>query len=96
MAKWKHSINIKQHVGSETSNEAIVKAAKGIVKELKNLPVELQTCPDYGVADILFEFEDMARCQHDPEDNEDLLWEFNYQLNELYSWADDNRVWLGL
>jgi hypothetical protein len=96
MTQWKHKINIKQHLGTETGNEAIVKAALGISKELRKLPVSIQTCPDFGVADILFEFSEMAYCAHDPEDNESLLEEFNYNLNELYDWADDNRVWLGL
>ncbi len=39
MNKWNYTLNIKQHIGSGTTNEDIVKAAQGVVAELKKLPV---------------------------------------------------------
>ena len=38
--------------------------------------------------DILYELEFYA--------DENNLEGFNFTLDELYDWADDNRVWLGL
>lgn len=46
MVNWKHSINIKQHIGGETSNEAIVKAAHGEVAAQKGT----MECPVCGMA----------------------------------------------
>jgi hypothetical protein len=92
MAEWKYSINVKQHLSNGTSNDAIVKAAKGVLSELKRLPEHLLS----DIEDITYEFEEMVRCTHDPEDNDNLLWEFNYQLNSLYDWADYKRVWMGM
>ena len=89
--KWKHSINIKQHLSNETSNEAIVNAAIGVAHELKRLPDSLE-----GLDDIIYEFQDIAECSHNAEDNKDLLSHFNYLLNDLYDFADYNRIWMGL
>lgn len=89
--KWKHSIDIKQHLSADTSNEAIVKAAEGIWYQLKLLPITLE-----GLEDMIWEFRDIAESTHDAEGNSDLLDHFNYTLNELYDFADDNRIWMGL
>lgn len=89
--KWKLTINIKQHIGDDTTNDAIVKAAKGVVQELKKIPVTL-----IGLDDHIYEFQDIVDCTHDAEDNADLLEHFNYLLDDLYSFADYNRIWMGL
>ena len=88
---WKHKIDIKQYLGEGTTDEDVVKAAKGIVRELKRLPSKLD-----GLSEAIDEFEDIAESTHDPEDNEYLVEEFNYQLDKLYDWADYERIWMGL
>lgn len=95
MNKWKQSINIKQHLNEGETLEQTIQAAKGVYSELLRLKVDER---DYTIADIKMQFEDMASlnpstCSEDPDD---LCEEFNYQLNELYDWADYHRVWLGL
>ncbi len=98
--KWNYTLNIKQHIGSGRSNEDIVKAAEGVVSELKKLPVSLFLLSNFAVEDeidaLLYEFEEIIRCVHEESDNEYLLEAFNDNLYSLYDWADDNRVWLGL
>lgn len=99
MNKWNYTLNIKQHIGNGTSNEDIVKAAQGVVAELKKLPVGwfqvLHSTFDNEVDDLLHMFEGIANDTSE-EGDEDLLYEFNGYLGELYDWADDKKVWLGL
>jgi len=92
MTKWKYSIDIKQHISDDTSSEAIVKAAKAIVHELEKLPGWLI---GYGLDEHIYDFQEIVDCTHDAEDNADLLDHFNYLLNDLYSFADYNRIWMG-
>lgn len=89
---WKYKINIKPFIGEGTSNDDIVKAAKGVLSELNKLPSSLYD----DLEPISYEFEEIVRCEHDPKDNYDLLQTFNYYLNELYNWADYERIWLGI
>lgn len=95
MTKWKHSININQHIGEETSNDAIVKAANGVIEELEKLPNRYFEDVFY----FLVLFEDIVECASEPDneqDNEHILYEFNHTLSRLYDWGDNKRIWLGL
>ena len=103
MRKWNYALDIKQYLGGVKSNEDIVKAAHGVVTELKKLPSDWFDASndkfDYMLDDILYEFEEIVNCAHvgyTEGDNEHLLWSFNEYLDMLYDWADDKRVWLGL
>lgn len=89
--KWKYTIDIKQHLSNSTNNESIVNAAKGVVHELKRLPITLGC-----LEDLIYEFQDIVECTPDPADCDDLLSHFNYLLNDLYDFADYHRIWTGL
>ena len=103
MNKWNYSLDIKQYIGEDTTNEDIVKAANGIVTELKKLPAKWFDASNDKFDDeldtLLYEFEEIVNCAHvgyTEGDNEHLLWSFNEHLDMLYDWVDDKRVWLGL
>lgn len=95
MTEWICKVDIKQHLGTETSNEAVRTAAGKIFAELKaNLPKEWISWavddPDYELLHILQSLEFA-------QDDEDMECDhFNYILSELYDWADSKRVWIGL
>lgn len=91
--KWKHKVDIKQYFGEDDSNEDVVKAAQGIVKELKKLPESLN---EFGLLDVISEFEDLS--DNAATETSGFEWsdEFNYTLDKLYEWADDQRIWLGI
>lgn len=54
---WKHKINIKQYLTEDDSNEAVVKAAQGVISELKKLPQSLQEKDESNLLFIIDEFE---------------------------------------
>lgn len=101
MVQWKYKINIKQHLGEDTSFEAIAKAAAGVQAELKRLPdawLDIKDSKyDPSLDDMFNIFQCIAKDAESKDgDEDDLLEEFNYNLNELYDWADAKHVWLGL
>lgn len=100
MAKWNYSINIKLHLNQENSTEGVVRAAKGVLSEIKRLPSSWLDCTstdyDCELDDIRYNLEDIITSKYDPEEYELLLEDFNYNvLMQLYDWADYHRVWLG-
>lgn len=93
--KWLTTVNIKDLLSEDDSEEAVIAAATGIVERLQPL-----TDPALGgslvdsidastLSEILDSFRDLAERNPDVD-------EFNWVLAGLYDWADDNRVWLGL
>ena len=96
MNKWKHSIDIKQHLGEATDSAAVRKAAAGVIQELHKLPGKWFDSNhydfDYNLAEFIEEFTDLA------EDEDADCDEFNYVLSDLYDWADSEpvRVFMGL
>lgn len=92
MAKWSKKIDIKKILKADvenTSPEYIVDCAKKIVA-LLDLALENHPKDDYDINEITESFREVG-CGLIYTDLEN----FNYILNELYNWADDNRVWLG-
>jgi hypothetical protein len=93
MAKWLYKLDIKQFLGSDTSNEAVRLAAKNIAQELRTkLPKTWLegVNEDCELIDIIFALECIS--EYGDASCEDI----NSALASLYDWADDNRVWLGL
>lgn len=89
---WKHKIDIKQYLGEDDSNAAVVFAAQGIVKEISKLPQSVS-----GGDQHMYEFQDVAdSAAEEPLGGYQWVEEFNYRLNVLYDWANYERVWLGL
>ena len=88
---WNHKIDIKQYLGEDDSNAAVVIAANGVIKELLKLPQSLN-----GLQDAISEFEDVADSAQYEDGDYEWVDEFNYTLDKLYDWANDERVWLGL
>jgi len=81
---WLKTINIKQFLSEETRDIEIVKNIGESIAGALTRGTKRFKCDTYGLDDIL----DMLR---DIESLED----FNETLDELYDWADRNRVWLG-
>lgn len=92
MSKWNYSLDIEQYIGEDTTNEDIVKAAHGVVTELKKLPSQLL---DDEIMGLVYEFNEIVQCDHVEDENKYLLDSFNYYLSMLYDWADLHRVWTG-
>ena len=93
MSTWLTTVNIKDLLTEDDSEEAVITAANGIVGRLRTLADPGGSLADsldtLTLCEILNTFKDLA------ENNPDVQ-EFNWVLDELYDWADDNRVWLGL
>lgn len=83
---WKMSVNIKPLIGDDVSEEGAKRAGKGISDLLsRRLLVRDHYATDQtlrNIIDGLGEVEDVD--------------EFNDVLEDLYDWADENRVWLGI
>ena len=95
MTKWKHKINIKQHLSDDTSWEGMTVSANNIAKELRRLPDEMFEC--YGFEDDIMFLEGVNETDHEVyECEEDLLDKINYRLGSIYDFADINKIWLGL
>ena len=86
MTKWRKTVNIKDLLGDDESPEEVVRVAAAIVGRLNKAFPD----PDYGLEDIISEFEDIR-----VDDKRPCLL-FNDTLSSLYDWADAERVWLGL
>ena len=80
-----------------TTWETLEFAAHGIAKEFKKLPEELFE-DEWSIQDDI-EFLEGVSAEFDPEVYDspyDLQDEINYHLNNLYDFADANRIWCGL
>lgn len=81
---WLHSINIKQYLDP---NKPLADVVAGVLREIDRLPEDLRnsSLALENVRDIFEEAIDL--------NDTDV---FDDGLSELYDWADDNRVWLGI
>ena len=94
MDKWKYKVNIKQHLTDDKSWEGIALASNSIAKELKTIPSSIDEYLE--LSDIIKFLEGL--CLEDVtvyKDEQEMLEEFDFQLNELYNFADYNHVLLG-
>lgn len=89
MRRWRKTVNIKQFLSDDGSPENAAKVASQIATLLKaECPLEVQE------DDELSEIVEWMECiSADDDDACDIL---NGHLDDLYNWADTNRVWMGL
>lgn len=94
MRNWKHLVNIKQFLHNFDANtDRVCDLALEVRKELlAKLPAEWLSYDsdmcDHTFMEIMETLEDMSTDQDVEADD------FDYVLNDLYDWADYNRVWL--
>ena len=95
MTQWVCKVDIKQYLGTETSNEAVRNASRKILEELKSkLPEKWWSLSSDDADGYL---QDLLDDLEFAQDDEEITCEaFNYILSELYDWADSRQVWLGL
>ena len=84
--EWKTTVNIKPLIGEDDSEEGAERAGDliGALLSLKLL-VHDQYATDQTLRNIIDGLSNVADVD-----------EFNDVLEDLYDWADENRVWLGL
>ena len=85
LRRWSHSINIKQFLKEGEQVSSIVTNVK---RELDRLPESLRLSDTWAWDEIIEGFDEAAE-----EENVEL---FDDALSNLYDWADENRVWLGV
>ena len=81
---WRYSINVKQYLRQE---DPVSLVAANVQRELQRLPGTLRA-QSWAFDDIITGFEEAG------EENDVEL--FDNALADLYDWADEHRVWLGL
>lgn len=84
MTEWRYTADIKQHFTELDSpdSEQFTRCRDAIVDEL----MKARDYPrDVALQVIVQKLSEAAD-----------MYEFNFRLNDLYGWADDRRVWLGL
>ncbi len=87
--EWQFRINIRQHLGDDTDDAAIARAATCILAEIANpgLPAQDQL---HTVRACIEAARDSAEAGEP-----DAFRMFNDALDRLYDYGDDNSVWLG-
>lgn len=87
--KWKHTVEIKQFLNIDPDADVT------------------QEILERTATDIAAQFRAKGFPEHKDERLDDILWwlkdsategeeEFNHRLDELYDWADEELVWLGI
>lgn len=109
--KYKINIkqHLKPFEGVEDENitkEQFISVCKGVVNELRNLITILKEKeplrdaffnPVLSEEDIEAITDEFVFLYESSSDNvANLICDFNCQLEELYNWADKERVWLGM
>lgn len=84
--RWKRTVNIKDLLTDDDSPPECERVAKAIARRLRTAFPE----PRDDLEDIVCDFENISADDKRPE----LL--INGSLDDLYDWADAERVWLGL
>ena len=90
MKKWKYEIAIRDLLGEDSSDAAVITASKGIaarlrkfVQDKKVLRIDLEEFAEW--------FDDMADSTEKLEADCD---DFNDLLGCFYDWCDDNCLWV--
>ena len=94
MTQWRKTIELKQFLGEDTSDASARRCAKDVYETL-SLEPESET--DYRLAEIIDELSDLSReSSSDAYGGRFSLCDWlNAVLNQLYDWADSERVWIG-
>lgn len=101
---WKHKLNINQYIYDWDENIPVSDVAQNVAKELRKSLYEMrergqkfENFPnliidenelDYFEYDLIEQFESMK--------GKVPASDFDFYLEDLYNWADANRVWLGM
>ena len=95
MANWRKKIKLKDLLEEDESDEAVREVARQFVERLKR---QSEYPDDFGFELIVQEFDDMSHCSSTGTDvyggRFTLCDWFNKVLNDLYDWADYERVWI--
>lgn len=81
--KWQHTLKLKDLLTNDDSDETAVNVARETKIRVQNFAKSRGFEQDDALEEITYWFDDVATCN-----------DFNGVLNELYDWADDNRVWI--
>jgi hypothetical protein len=91
---WSHDVPIKtlmkQHKAEGAPAIAKLMASQLRLSFRKRVDVNYEEF-DSELNGIVHRFDDIATC---PDATEDAVAEFDYVIDDLYDWADANRVWL--
>lgn len=91
MAGWRKTIDIKKLINRDPENiDPAYVAALGEEVAALLLRETTEEEKTFGLMSMIEAFEDI-----DPTD-ENAVGVFNNELSNLYDWADDERIWLGL
>lgn len=82
--KWNYRLNIRQYLTEETTQEAMLAAAKGIRQEVAKLPPGLSRRAN-GILETV-----------DKAAQTGVLDWFNASLSRLWDWFDNNAIWVEL
>lgn len=93
---WAYSLDIKQFLSDDTSDRNAAEVANKIAAELRAKLPESVIDDDMDLADILDELDSFVPANCGDGDSENLCGDLNRVLEDLYDWADRERVWLGL
>ena len=85
MTRWKRRIKIKDLLDGDDSPEEVVRIAAVVVERLRK---DTPSGRDADLDFVVSEFEDITA-----EDKKPVLL-FDDALDQLYDWADYNRVWI--
>lgn len=92
---WKAEIKIKDLLGNDDSNQRSVEIAHEVAKRFRaGLPTKTfdVRSDDYD-DEITILVEDLETFSLEMADNINDI--FNERLDEIYDWADNNRIWIG-
>lgn len=91
MSRWRKTVNIKDLLSDDSSSEEAERVAGILADRLASqLAAELEN--DNYLEEIVDELREVAGGAGGRFANP----AFNSILSNLYDWADDNRVWLGI
>lgn len=90
---WRYKVNMKQHITGEETYEAIIKASNSIALELRCLPARF--FDDFDFSDNVEFLASVCADDAMVVSEMEMLREVNYRLEEIYNFADANRIWLG-
>lgn len=89
---WDMTIRIKDVIGADVSNEAVLASADAVAKRL------VAGTPESWRDENALDFDDDLYCIIDElrslKDESHLLAAYNDLLSWIYDWADEKRVWL--
>ena len=94
MANWRKTIVLKDLLGEEDSDEVVREAATAVYERLKQEPEYQEDSEFEAITDEFHELSYSPAGHINPNDRYTLCRWFNDVLNDLYDWADSERIWI--